>query len=101
MLLNEILKRYMEFFANCQDITNINTWKLMKEDECHSVLVKDCNAKNGVRGIQYVKDVTEVPRKQVKLCEKDYIVFRLELENTLLRSAFLSMNDYGVRSRKL
>lgn len=63
----------------------------MKDDGFDREQVRGGSAENDGHGILYVKGMTEVLRKQVQLCSKDDIMFRLERRDPLLRASLPSM----------
>lgn len=83
--------QYIKNLPVWNDGVTRNAKKVMEDDECFRVPLRESTAGNDGYDILYVKVVTEVLRKKVELYEKEDIMFHPDHGITFSRAASPSM----------
>lgn len=68
------------------------------KDRIHGDLVRISRVKKDSQSTLYVKDLTEVPQKQVQFCENECIMFGPGNRNAFSRKFFASMTPSYIRT---
>lgn len=92
------LRRYMQSFKDCKDVTTRHTRALMKDNGLRRVLVKACTGMKDPYCTLYVKGGPGVPRNRIELCEEDGITFCPELRDASSRAASQNMTTKYVQT---
>lgn len=90
-----VLRTYINSVADCKDVTTGSTGELMENKEFRRGLVRGAIEKRDGCSRLYIKNVTEVLRKQVAICGKDVLHSSKVLKMFLKRASFsLMINNF-------
>lgn len=83
-----IFMQYIKGLADRKNVTARNTKELLRDDELRKILMRGTTATKEDCSRPYLRDVTVQLRKQVEISGKDDIIFRMDRQNSLSRTAF-------------